>query len=888
MAIGDDFSVDYTNKRVYHSANNNTYTVRAFYSWLMDEFDEQASMDDPVPMKALTPNEFQMINEWFLDIGEDSEAHKYLKEGAIETVGYNGAIRLLKLESFGAHTFDSDDIGGEIGYAGGSPADAGELLGYDNTNFYIWVRTTDSFSNTTTSLDLDDTTSLDDLIDSNGSLTGEELYANIYTLGTIETNPYGQIYVMQESERIAEWSDKNNWDRGHIDVLIQVKEMGTEIASGVIIVFLRQSGDLFDHFEIDLTNGGRNAVPLGTGDDLNNDTPENYLLIDNVASGTPTVGNIIYHPTSGDVQWYAEIKSATNITGAEWLLGLQGLRKVGGADIIDNDACGNGTWTADVNGTEGDAYFDYTPGTDFTTNGQLLTQATSGALALQRGYSAAGDTIVCEVDTTQVGSNLDDYIINFNTSNTVSGATTGSATPDNYARGVAGFVDITIAHVNGTVTVSSISGSFEVGEIINYTNPSASCVYVYDNGSNSMTLANVDSANEPTATSVFTGASSGATCNCDSVLTDDNDEDFNFEQQSGYSYNVVIECGAVYRITGYGRALAQVYQYLKYVLRDGSTFQVYTSDGSSITVLDGQEYQRAVSTHPLVKGAPYGTFAGGVFFGAQGIWVEGMASADANNIQLTDEDGNVQTPYTSITVKVSNTVSGDRVGVYLDDGSGDIDKDTFTSHATNNSQSNSTLEIQEDIPVDTPSTGNVIVVAVDENEEHIYRYTSWTGKIFTLMAERTGTADADSSGNTLEDDGATFVTWGIKYGDIIKNTTDGTWGYVVSVTDEDTLVTITGFGSNTLAWSDSDNYEIGSLVQGYDGSDTVYVPYILEKATTTSVEKNVLYAETSRDVIIRARNVEAVTPILPFETTSSITSGGMTVAVIRTEDTVYQ
>jgi len=883
MAIGDDFAVDYTNQRVYHTANNNTYTVRAFYSWLMDTFDEQAAMDDDVPMKALTPNEFQMINGWFLDIGEDSEAHKYLKEGAIETVGYNTAIRLLKMESC-AYTFTTSDIGKEIGYSGGTPTDTGILLGYDNTLDYIWVRTSDSFSNTTTNLDMDDTQVLDDLIDSGGSLTGEELYANIYTLGTIESSPYAQVYVFQASERIDEWSDKDNWDRGHIDVLIQVKEMGVEIASGVITVFARQSGDLYDHFEIDLTSGGRNAVPLSTADDLNDDDMDCYLLIDGVSGGTPSVGDIIYHPTSGAIEWYAEIRTSSNITGAEYLLGLKGLRKVNGADILDNDGCGDGTWTANTNGTEGDSYFDYTPGTDFTTNGQLLTQATSGAKALQRGYSTAGDTVVCEVDLTQTGTNRDAYYIDMNTTNLVTGATTGSAVPDNYNRGVCGFSDVTIAHVNGTVTVSNFAGDFIPGERITWNAGSSEAIMIYTNGSSTMTLGNVDPTDEPDSADSFTGDISGATCDCDSGLTDDNNEDFAFTQQTAYSYNVFIEGGSIYNT---GRSLAEIYEFIKHVCQDGSEYQIFTSNGSSITIVDGQEYERAKSTHPLVKAAPYGTFAGGVFFGAQGIWLQGMAAADANNIQLTDENGNVRTPYTSVVVKVSNTVSGDRVGVFLDDGSGEIDKDTYTSHATNNSQSDSTLEIQEDIPIDTPATGHVVVVAVDEEEEHIYRYTSWTGKIFTLMTERTGTADADSSGNTLEDDAATFVTWGIQYGDIIRNTTDGTWGYVVSVTDEDTLVTVTGFGSNTLAWSTGDAYEIGSLVQTYDGSDTVYCPFILKKAATTSIEKTILY-NTNRDVIVRARNVEAGTPILPFETTSSITSGGMSVAVIRTEDTVYQ
>ncbi|MBU3914679.1 hypothetical protein KKA14_04015 [bacterium] len=51
-----------------------------------------------------------MINEWFLDEGVGSEAHKYLKNGAIKTSGYNGKIQCLKLDAITA-----DPIAGDIG-----------------------------------------------------------------------------------------------------------------------------------------------------------------------------------------------------------------------------------------------------------------------------------------------------------------------------------------------------------------------------------------------------------------------------------------------------------------------------------------------------------------------------------------------------------------------------------------------------------------------------------------------------------------------------------------------------------------------------------------------------------------------------------------------------
>ena len=50
MAIYDDFTIDYVNKRLYHSSGTSVYTVNALYTYIMDTFDELEQMDDTVPM----------------------------------------------------------------------------------------------------------------------------------------------------------------------------------------------------------------------------------------------------------------------------------------------------------------------------------------------------------------------------------------------------------------------------------------------------------------------------------------------------------------------------------------------------------------------------------------------------------------------------------------------------------------------------------------------------------------------------------------------------------------------------------------------------------------------------------------------------------------------
>jgi hypothetical protein len=44
-----------------------------------------------------------------------------------------------------------------------------------------------------------------------------------------------------------------------------------------VTFFIRDLGSTFDNFEIDLTAGGRNAVPLATANDANNQTAEGTI-----------------------------------------------------------------------------------------------------------------------------------------------------------------------------------------------------------------------------------------------------------------------------------------------------------------------------------------------------------------------------------------------------------------------------------------------------------------------------------------------------------------------------------------------------------------------------------------------------------------------------------
>lgn len=275
MAIGDDIDIDDINKIIKRDSGAGTtvYTVNELYSYIMDTFDELAQMDDEIPMSAQTPTSYTMTNGWYIQ----EELTQYLKGGAIQTSGYTDEIRTLICGSPSWVSFVAGDVG--LTLTGGTTSDTGTILDYDNAAYKIWVRMDDAE-------DLFDDPAEDYTCTGTGaglstavSTTGEHIFANPYTLGTLEGTP--QLYVFQDGERLAEW-----WGTGHFDVLIKVTESDVDIDSKKITVFGRNWTDLYTHFEITLTTAGQNAVPLGSSDDLNNQTAE--ATVEDWQDGTET------------------------------------------------------------------------------------------------------------------------------------------------------------------------------------------------------------------------------------------------------------------------------------------------------------------------------------------------------------------------------------------------------------------------------------------------------------------------------------------------------------------------------------------------------------------------------------------------------------------------
>jgi hypothetical protein len=182
-------------------------------------------------------------------------------------------------------------------------------------------------------------------------------------------------------------------------------------------------------------------------------------------------------------------------------------------------------------------------------------------------------------------------------------------------------------------------------------------------------------------------------------------------------YDVEIDCNS--------KTMAQVYEWLKYIVRYGSA---ETVNGDA-----GQEYRSAdEGTYKDVKVAPFGTLAGSTFYGARGVWVTGYASAD---FVLIDDANVEQSPPNYQKVSVSHTnLSGCNIFVAEISG-GAIIKDQYTvDSATSNS-------ITATVSIDINKVPQSGVLRVGDTQ---YNYTGFSGAVFTGVTP-------DPSGLTSED-----------------------------------------------------------------------------------------------------------------------------------------
>lgn len=289
-----------------------------------------------------------------------------------------------------------------------------------------------------------------------------------------------------------------------------------------------------------------------------------------------------------------------------------------------------------------------------------------------------------------------------------------------------------------------------------------------------------------------------------------------------------------------------------------------------------------------IKACPYGTFAGGVWFGAPGVVFDNVKSAETGNYQLTDDQGNVVEAPTKVTVLMSNTRISDKLSIFRLTAEGaQIEKDEYSIDSTH-AIGDTAISVDPVIASDVPgkATGGIVfVVDLDAQVEHRYRYTSWAGDTFTLFQKAADTADGDTDTDTII---AASGFTNCLVGDIIYNSTRSAITYIKELVNDSTANVKTVAGQTT-----GDSFRVGALAGNYTAwDDKLYVPivHVFETAGTDAVpgdeSVNVTFGGTIY-VRVRARHANDVQyNIKPFEIDGEIGSGGLTVPVIRTPETI--
>lgn len=804
-----DFTVYYAsdgNRKqiVWTGSATGTRGALSIYSALQDLFDDLNQMDDQIPMTAQTPTEFTLVNGWFMD----KETVEHITGGAITTNGYAGneIVRVDYTETVG---LISTDIGKPIT----TTSYSGTLLDYTDTGAAgeLWIRPDDP---ATDNFDLGEAYTITGgtgtgNITVSTNVTGEMLWANLFSLGSLlDAGAETTLYVYQAGAKVTKYKDTTDyWTFGQIDILVPVREMGVLTDDGFLTVYARRPQSLYSYFTVDASGGGRNPIPLQTAADLDDADGRYRVGIDNIAAGTPAVGDVmsVGGTAQGIITAYDAGPTPDEI---EYLLINDPITQFADNDSVTTVGSGatfnidsTGSPIADVNGNS-------TAAQAITVTHTAITRDLNNGNGL-RPYSIEVD---CNGQTLAIAyTHLKDI--------TRRGETATAKTD-----GIAGE-----AYIGNELQVeySAQTGAFVEGEILYAHN--VSNVLVFEG-------------------TVVGDHDDGATG--DVILR-------NVKVQSGFS---------VTDATQIGDNVAQ-----------GSYTDFATVDSTR-------------TINPIAA-APFGTFAGGTFFGAPGVWITNFAADQS--YQLIDDNGIVQQPPNTVSVQITNTRAGDSLSCHRLLGAGlGINKTEYSVVAAQAAGSTS-LQVGTTISDEAPKTGSSwgaggAVVLVDDSTgiEYKLRYSTFATDTFTLATVTGLTADATTTATNLEDAAGNFIVNGVEPGDLIRNTTAGGIGYVLSV---NSATNITLVGDGIAGQTTGDAYEIGTLPVLTAAGDDAYVPFILrEEDTGTGGAPGAEFASIVQTVTIPVLfRVRQAGIILPFETEATIGSNGVSVAAIRNPDTIY-
>lgn len=257
---------------------------------------------------------------------------------------------------------------------------------------------------------------------------------------------------------------------------------------------------------------------------------------------------------------------------------------------------------------------------------------------------------------------------NFANLDVITGAVSGkSATVAGPSNLVAGYdTNIRVMTVDSRFTGGTTTGTYIIGEQVNQAGGGAYIGYLLEDDAGNLYTQDVSGtrANGQQITGQVSGATNTPTGNA-VFSTVPKDIGGGVGDKN---YTAVVSGN----ITGASaRPVAEVYEWWKFVLRAEST--LLQGGPGAATGVQGRIFRKLVATFAEVRGAsPYGTKAGSLVIGAQGVFIEKFTldSADLRNIQLIDNDGNTWNPPNLQVLSLINLFAGVRGGVYRSSGAG--------------------------------------------------------------------------------------------------------------------------------------------------------------------------------------------------------------------------
>jgi hypothetical protein len=813
-------------------ASSTIYTSLALYSAVADAADEFTAMGFRNPMLPVTPNAFTMENKYFIP----RSSTEWLKEGTIsadwsytaspDTVG-NGVVCV-------AWSGGTGPAPGDIGrlITQGDTGDTGTLLDYetlpDGTTTVVWIRPDDStpttgdvFDGSTTLIVTGGTMSA---TTSSNAVIGQTRYTAIQAIGSVPTAT--EVYVYQDRQKMTDWEGNFQW-----------WATDPNVSLGIISVLIR-------------THRGATDLTAANGiaeSDLEVFSRQYTTLYDNFRLNVGA-GGFSALPLASS----ADINNTTGYLFSGTLSGVTGSPTVGNGVYV------GGTWaTATAKGVitavNGSTDFDFYLIGDLTTIGS--TTAVTGYdfdTAADDGFSATTGTVAAN-----------------------------SGGPTDATSGEGGTVTITLGAAVADHDGNSNNEPYSV-TINAQTNVSIAKVYerikyVTRRGADEVDLfgAGVNVPGESyrgLESLIYYDGQVGTMTEGDNLVTD---------PASNWSARLMAD-----RTTTTPEGVSQRYITVtdqQTSLASLANDQVIDDESGDSVTVDTAGAGGAIVSIASVKASPFGTFTGSQIFGAQGILYTGI-DVNPQDYLLTDDIGNLRTPPNTVTYLVDNTAAGDRVLVARDTGtSGIIDKDQFGGMTATTASAKS-ITVGGTIDTEVPPSAWVRVVAVDELQEHRYKYDSRTtgaSGVFSLTDITAASATAGTSDTALSKTGGpSFITEGVEIGMLIYVATRTSTYEVVSVDGADDLTIQLLYGAGGFVSGDA--YTINETIQAYDINDDIFDLIIDAEATTTSYSNTFVQSTTFGTVV----NVRQGKVILPFTQNQGVTASGATVTVVRQPDTI--